>query len=112
MAKSNPDFGPLRRGQIKVALSHNHGYNLLPAVGVGTSQTSVKSFNVVDLFFKYDVGGEGIGNGLSFSLNVNNLFDQDPPVYLNQNALTPGSNGFANGRTIGRFVQFGVAKKF
>lgn len=98
--------------RAQVALSHNHGYNLLPAVGVGTSQTSVKSFNVVDLFFKYDVGGEGIGNGLSFSLNVNNLFDQDPPVYLNQNALTPGSNGFANGRTIGRFVQFGVAKKF
>lgn len=98
--------------RAQVSLSHNHGYDLSPAVGVGTTQTRVKSFNVVDLFFKYDVSGEGIANGLSFSVNVNNVFDQDPPTYLLQNALTPGTNGFANGRTIGRFVQFGVAKKF
>ncbi|MEY2928263.1 MAG: hypothetical protein RL367_2740, partial [Pseudomonadota bacterium] len=81
-------------------------------VGVGTTQTRVKSFNVVDLFFKYDVTGEGALNGLSLSLNVNNVFNQDPPVYLLQQSLTPGTNGFANGRTLGRFVQFGVTKKF
>jgi iron complex outermembrane recepter protein len=98
--------------RAQVSLNHSQGYDLLPAVGVGTSQTHVSSFNVVDLFFKYDVKAEGLLNGLSLSLNVNNVFDEDPPVYLLQNSLTPGTNGFANGRTLGRFVQFGINKKF
>lgn len=98
--------------RAQVALNRNHGYDLVPAVGVGVTQTRVSSFNVVDLFFKYDFSGEGMAKGLALSLNVNNVFDQDPPVYLNQNALTPGTNGFANGRTLGRLVQFGVSKKF
>ncbi len=98
--------------RAQVALNHSEGYDLSPAVGVGTTQTKVKAFNVVDLFFKYDVKGEGMLDGLSFSLNVNNLFNQDPPVYLLQQSLTPGTNGFANGRTLGRLIQFGVSKKF
>jgi iron complex outermembrane recepter protein len=102
-------FGGLR---AQVSLNHSAGYDLVPAVGVGTTQTKVKSFNVVDLYLKYDVEGEGVLGGLSFSLNVNNLFNQDPPVYLLQQSLTPGTNGFANGRTLGRFIQFGVNKKF
>jgi iron complex outermembrane recepter protein len=98
--------------RAQVSLNHSAGYDLLPAVGVGTTQTRVKAFNVVDLFFKYDTKAEGALNGLSLSLSVNNLFDQDPPVYLLQQSLTPGTNGFANGRTIGRFIQFGINKKF
>jgi iron complex outermembrane receptor protein len=98
--------------RAQASLNHSHGYDLVPAVGVGTTQTKVSSFNVVDLFFKYDVASEGPLGGLSLSLNVNNVFDQDPPVYLLQNALVPGTNGFANGRTLGRYVQFGLNKKF
>jgi iron complex outermembrane recepter protein len=98
--------------RAQASLNHSAGYDLLPAVGVGTSQTKVKSFNVVDLFFKYDIEADGALNGTSFTLNVNNVFDQDPPVYLLQNSLVPGTNGFANGRTLGRFVQFGISKKF
>lgn len=98
--------------RAQVALNHSAGYNLNPAVGVGTTQNSVKAFNVVDLFFKYDFKSEDMLNGLSLSLNVNNVFDADPPAYLKQNGLTPGTNGFANGRTLGRLVQFGVTKKF
>ncbi|MEJ6011340.1 TonB-dependent receptor plug domain-containing protein [Novosphingobium aquae] len=98
--------------RAQVSLSHSAGYKLVPAVGVGTTQNSVSAFNVVDLFFKYDFKGDDMLNGLSLSLNVNNVFDADPPVYLKQNGLTPGTNGFANGRTLGRLVQFGINKKF
>jgi iron complex outermembrane recepter protein len=103
------DIGSFR---AQVSLNHSHGYNLDPAVGVGTTQTRVKSFNVVDLFFKYDVPGEGALADLSLTLNVNNAFDQDPPVYLLANSLQVQNNGFINGATLGRLVQFGVSKKF
>lgn len=98
--------------RAQVALNHSHGYDLDPAVGVGTKQTHVKSFNVVDLFFKYDVSGEGALSDLSLTLNVNNALDQDPPVYLLANAIQVQSNGFINGATLGRLIQFGISKKF
>lgn len=98
--------------RAQVAWSHTGGYDLNPPVGVGTSQTNVKSFNVVDLFFKYDVPSEGILRDLSITLNVNNVFDQDPPVYLLPNSLQPQVNGYANGSTLGRLVQFGLNKRF
>lgn len=103
------DIGSFR---AQVSLSHNQGYDLDPPVGVGTTQTHVNSFNVVDLFFKYDVEGEGILDDLSFTLNVNNAFDQDPPVYLLANSLQVQNNGYANGSTVGRLIQFGVRKQF
>jgi iron complex outermembrane receptor protein len=39
------------------------------------------------------------------TLNVSNLFNQDPPFY---NA----DPGYANGSTLGRLIQFGIRKKF
>lgn len=88
-------------------LRHSAGYDISPAV-VSTrfgTQSRVSAFDVVDLFFAYDVKQEGILDGLSLTLNVNNVFDRDPPFY-NLN------NGFTNGSTLGRFVQFGVRKTF
>jgi iron complex outermembrane receptor protein len=55
--------------RAQVSLSHSQGYDLDPAVGVGTTQTHVSSFNVVDLFFKYDVPGKGA------------LADLSPPLF-------------------------------
>ena len=40
-------------------------------------------------------------------LNVNNVLDQDPPVYRLLN-----DNGTANGFTLGRLFQLGISKKF
>jgi iron complex outermembrane receptor protein len=94
--------------------SHTQGYDLsapVAAAGGFPAQTRVDSYNVVDLFFKYDVPGEGAFKNLAFTLNVNNLFSQDPPVYRLQN-ITAGSNGFTNGATVGRLVQVGVSKRF
>lgn len=96
--------------------SHLQGYDLQFPVGYDNpgagfvQQTSVNSFNTVDLFFRYDLKGEGWDKDLALTLNVNNVFDQDPPVYI---ATGLGvSPGFTNGNTLGRFVQFGVSKKF
>ena len=86
-------------------LNHSQGYDLFPAVG---SQTHVNSFNTVDLFFSYDFEGTGVLKDLSLTLNVNNVFDQDPPFY---NANNSFNNGYANGSTLGRLVQFGIRKK-
>ena len=46
---------------------------------------------------------------LSFTLNVNNLFDQDPPFLLRNNF---NEQGYANGFTLGRMFIFGVSKQF
>lgn len=105
------DIGNLR---AQVTWSHTQGYDLVatvPAAGGFPAQTRVDSYNVVDLFFKYDVPGEGALKNLALTLNVSNLFSQDPPVYRLQN-ITAGSNGFTNGATVGRLVQLGVSKRF
>ena len=74
----------------------------------GLPQDRVSDFNTVNLFFKYDVpGGSPLLKDLSLTLNVNNVFAQDPPIYR-----SVGSQGYTNGFTLGRLIQFGVSKKF
>lgn len=60
---------------------------------------------IVDLFFSYDFKSEGALKDVSLTLNLNNVFDADPPFY-NQD------NGFTNGTTLGRFAQIGLTKRF
>lgn len=105
------DIGHLR---AQITWNHTQGYDLtapIAAAGGFPAQTRVGSYNVFDLFLKYAVPGEGAFKNLAFTLNVNNLFSQDPPEFRQQN-ITAGSNGFANGLTVGRLVQLGVSKRF
>lgn len=105
------NIGNLR---AQVTWNHNEGYRLdpvIPAAGGFPVQDRIGSYNVIDLFFKYDVPGEGLFKDLAFTLNVNNVFSQDPPFYRAQQ-ITLGTNGFANGNTVGRLVQVGVSKRF
>lgn len=85
-----------------VTWTHSAGYKLNPAVA---TQTKVDAFDTVDVFMGYDFKGEGLSKDLSVSVNVANLFNQDPPFY-NQDP------GFTNGSTLGRLVQVGVSKRF
>jgi iron complex outermembrane receptor protein len=110
------EFGSLL---AQVTWTHRGGYDFSTPQGfIGTlagqaftGQSSVSSFNTFDLFFKYDVPGDsGIAKDLSFTLNVENLLDQDPPEY--RGGQTGSSAGIINGNTIGRFIKFGVSKKF
>lgn len=97
-------------GNLRAQLTWNHtqGYDLVPQPGFNF-QKRVASYNVFNLFLRYDVKGERMFEDLAFTLGVNNLFDKRPPLLQ---GFSLSSQGFANGNTIGRLVQFGVSKKF
>jgi iron complex outermembrane receptor protein len=89
--------------------NYSGGYDIAPTASTPV-QDHVAAFNTVDLFFKFDVPGDSmIMKDLSLTLNVKNVFDQDPPVLL-RNFTT--DRGFANGFTLGRMFILGVSKKF
>ncbi|HET9868004.1 MAG TPA: TonB-dependent receptor, partial [Nitrospira sp.] len=96
--------------RAQVTWNFRQGYDLSPAAGI-VGQTRVDDFHVFNLFFRYDVKGEGALSDLAFTLNVDNVFDQDPPVDWSVKA-TASQAGFGNGSTLGRLIQFGVSKKF
>ncbi|KQN90752.1 hypothetical protein ASE90_16790 [Sphingomonas sp. Leaf67] len=99
------DLGGFR---AQATLNHNSGFDYTQRAGDVSGQTRVSAFNVVNLFFKYDVPvTSGALQGLSLSANINNVLDQDPPIYR----ITGGS-GFTNGFTLGRLFLFGIGKKF
>jgi iron complex outermembrane recepter protein len=94
--------------------NHRKGYALTPAVpaaGAFPIQDRIGSYNVFDLYFKYDFSNEGMMKDLTLSLGINNVFSKDPPEWHAQQ-ITLNANGFANGNTVGRVVQVGLAKKF
>ena len=96
------DYGQLR---AQLTMNHNGSYRLAPTASI--PQDSVGAFTVFNLFFRYALQGEDWRKDLSFTMNVDNLFDTDPPVYKSSSG-----NGTANGSTLGRLVQFGVHKDF
>ena len=51
----------------------------------------------------------GVLKDLSFTLNVDNLFEQAPPRFF---GTGPNQNGHANGFSIGRMFVIGIAKAF
>lgn len=97
------DIGHFR---AQATLNHSQGFDVRRSVTL--PQDKVGDFNVVNLFFKYDVPGDsGLLKNLAFTLNINNIFDTDPPLYK-----LSTDNGYANGFTLGRLVMLGISKKF
>ncbi|MCB2074662.1 MAG: TonB-dependent receptor [Novosphingobium sp.] len=100
------DVGNLR---AQASVNHRGGFDIQSTMS-DPVQDHVGSFTTVDLFFKYDVPGDSaLLRDLSFSLNVKNVFDQDPPVLRRTDQ---NDNGYANGFTFGRMFVLGVKKKF
>jgi iron complex outermembrane receptor protein len=99
------------RLRAQAFLDHRQGYDLNPPAGLAPQQTHVASFDVVNLFFRYDFDPKGALHGLSGTLNIDNLFDRDPPVYRTQD-IVPARDGYTNGFTLGRVFLIGVDKKF
>ena len=85
----------------RAAFNYRGGYPILGLVG----QTHVDAFKTVDLFAGYDLPDLGPLSNSMLTLNVDNLFDEDPP-YANTNV------GYANGSTLGRLVSVGLRAKF
>lgn len=84
-----------------------------------TPEVDIGSWTTLDLNLSYDFEGinSQILNGLQLSLNVTNLFDRDPPflgVSTTPNVSLNEAVGFdpTNANPIGRFIQFGIRKRF
>jgi iron complex outermembrane receptor protein len=68
-------------------------------------QTRVGSFTTADLFLGMDLGDFGVFKQSRLTLNLDNVFDTDPPNYN----LNPG---YINGGTVGRLVSLGILTRF
>ncbi|MEL1251165.1 TonB-dependent receptor plug domain-containing protein [Aurantiacibacter gilvus] len=84
------------RYDARVRVSHSGGYEVSNAL----PQTHISSYTLVDFAFSYDLDPSSRGRRL-LMLNVDNVFDQDPPV------LFKGS-GYGNGATLGRVISLGL----
>lgn len=97
--------GPVR---AQASWQHTGAFDVTPTAA-NLQQSKIGAFNTVNLDFRYDIGGTGLTNGLALTLNVDNVFDQDPPLY---NGVSPSNQNGYSGFTLGRMVQFGIEKKF
>jgi iron complex outermembrane receptor protein len=104
------------RVNASASVSHRSGYDLDPIIAANPAnpfpqaQSRVGSFTTVDAFLEYNLPESWLTPDTSLTLNVTNLFDQDPPFY-NFPAFG-GNSGYANGSTLGRLVQVGIRTKF
>lgn len=88
---------------LKATWNRTGGYEV-PATAGDAYQSRVSPFNVVNLAFEYAPTSGGVLKGTTLNLNIDNVFDQDPPVWNTQN----GYSGF----TLGRQFTLGLKKKF
>ena len=82
---------------------------------VSFPERKIDSYTTIDLNIAYNTGENFSKLGLNntvISLNVLNIFDEDPP-FVNNNALF-STIGFdpANANPLGRFVAFNITKKW
>lgn len=107
-ASAGANVGPLR---TQLTWYHRHGYPITPTAA-NNNQARAGSFNVFDLFVRYDLSDlGGAFDETALTLNVNNLFDQEPPIYRGTSQTTQG-HGYINGTTVGRLIQLGFKKSF
>ena len=86
----------------RVSIDYTAGFNV---AGVA-NQTHVGAFDPINLYVAYNiVGGPALLHDTSLTLNIDNVFDQNP-------AFENISGGIGNGSTLGRFVNLGLHKKF
>jgi iron complex outermembrane receptor protein len=98
VASAGLTSGPV---SARASLNYRGGY---PVIGLA-NQTHVDAFKTVDLFLGYDLKSVLAADDVLLTLNVDNLFNEDPP-FINTSA------GYANGSTLGRLVSVGVRTRF
>jgi iron complex outermembrane receptor protein len=94
----------------RATLVHRSGYPIVGAL----PQTHIKPFDVVDLYFSYALEGEGEGWAKDWliTLNIDNIFDENPPWWNGVSLSGLSNQGYINGSTLGRSVALGVRKMF
>ncbi|AKH41384.1 iron complex outermembrane receptor protein [Altererythrobacter atlanticus] len=86
-------------------------------IGVDTSFAEVDAYTTFDLSIGLDTGeaiGSPLADGFQLTLSIQNLFDADPPLVVNQAGLAGTAVRFdpTYGSPLGRVFQVQVGKKF
>jgi outer membrane receptor protein involved in Fe transport len=97
-------------GMLSVNYVDDYNNRLTPV-----APTVVPSWTTVDLSLQYDLGQifDGRGDGVRIGLNIQNLFDEDPPAVSSPlTSALRGNIGFdpANANPLGRFASLTVTK--
>ena len=93
----------------QATLTHSGSYAVAP-LATALNQARIGAFDSVAMYFKYDINGSGLSKDLSFTLNIDNLFNKAPPLY--RGTFSSNSDGYGIGTFLGRLVTLGVSKKF
>lgn len=101
-------------------VNFRNAYKLDPGqlpVGVDPRYRHVRSYTTFDVSLGLDTGKAlqfRPANGISFTFSVQNLFDADPPLVVNQAGLAGSGIRFdpTYGSPLGRVIQIQVGKKF
>ncbi|KQY28069.1 TonB-dependent receptor [Caulobacter sp. Root487D2Y] len=87
-------------------INYRDGVTGLYATPTGTAEYSAKAYTTVDLRFSMKLPYSGLAKGTELGLQVNDLFDQDPPFF----PQAEGIGGSYN--PIGRYVALSLRKSF
>lgn len=101
-------------------VNYANGYKMNPAslpVGVPASYADIDASTTVDMMLGLDTGDTfsgWLGRDISLSLGVQNLFNTDPPLVINQSGLAGPGLRFdpTYGNPLGRSFQIQIGKKF
>ena len=103
----------------RITVQYSPGFNVSPVLNQALSlygQKRIESFHPVNMFASYDLSG--LAPWLSeaeFSVTMNNVADDSPPIYLSGGAQKANNGGayiVASGSTLGRYTVFSLRKQF
>ncbi len=101
-------------------VNYRNSYEIDPdqlPVGIDESFSKIDSYTTVDLSVGFDTGdtfGSMLGDNISLVFSIQNLFDADPPLVINQAGLAGSTIVFdpTYGSPLGRVFQVQLGKKF
>jgi iron complex outermembrane receptor protein len=103
----------------RVTVNYSPGFNVSPVLNQALSlygQKRIEAFHPVNLFASYDMGVLATWlNDTEFSVTMNNVADDSPPIYLSGGAQKANNGGayiVASGSTLGRYTVFSLRKQF
>ena len=80
------------------------------------SQRRIESFTTANLHVGYDLTDmTSWSSDMEVGVTINNVFDQDPPIYLHGGPNLPANSGIgiiASGGTLGRYILASIQKRF
>jgi hypothetical protein len=103
----------------RITVQYSPGFNVSPVLNQALSlygQKRIESFHPVNMFASYDLSG--LAPWLSeaeFSVTMNNVADDSPPIYLSGGAQKANKGSayiVASGSTLGRYTVFSLRKQF